>query len=112
MTRPASPFAPIAKPTPKRRDPKRLKSRPHVIPASVKQEVFDRDSWTCQWCLVPGGALDCHHRLPRSRGGRDIPAHCVSTHRQCHRYIHENPTEAMSRGFTVHAEYELAAGWR
>ena len=99
---------PILKPTPKVRERKPLRSKPHVIPASVKQAVFTRQDYICAWCSVPGGALDCHHRLPRSRGGRDIPHHCVGVHRLCHSYIHEHPAEAYERGFLVHSESELS----
>lgn len=90
---------PIAKPTPKRKEPKPLKSRPHVIPASVKKQVFDRDNWTCRWCEVPGGALDAHHVIRRSQGGKDVVANLVSVHRLCHRAIHDGPAEAKRRGF-------------
>lgn len=89
---------PIAKPTPRRRDPKPLRSRPHVIPASVKQAVFDRDDWTCRWCEVPGGALDAHHVTPRSAGGKDEAANLRAVHRICHQAIHNWPTEAKRRG--------------
>lgn len=102
---------PISKPTPRIRERKPLKSRPHVIPWRVKRDVHLRDDGLCQWCLIEGGALDCHHRLPRSRGGRDIPEHLVSTHRLCHGQIHANPAEAYRRGFLVHSADELAQGW-
>lgn len=90
---------PIAKPTPRRKEPKPLKARVRSIAASVKQQVFDRDNWTCRWCETPGGALDAHHVLRRSQGGKDVVENLVSVHRICHRTIHENPTEAKRRGF-------------
>ena len=90
---------PIAKPTPKRRDRKPLKSRPHVIPASVKQQVFDRDNWTCRWCEVPGGALDAHHIQRRSQGGKDVVENLIAVHRVCHQQIHERVAEAKAEGF-------------
>ncbi len=65
----------------------------------IRQEVTIRDEGTCQWCKVPGGALDAHHVLRRSQGGKDEVANLKSVHRICHRYIHEHPTEAKARGF-------------
>ena len=90
---------PIAKPTPKRRDRKPLKSRPHVIPAALKERVFTRDEWTCRWCDQAGGALDAHHVVRRSQGGKDEYDNLVSVHRVCHRYIHEHVAEAKAKGF-------------
>lgn len=89
----------IAKPTPKVRQRKPLKSRPHVIPAYIKAAVFQLYGWTCQWCEQPGGGLDPHHILPRSRGGTDVYGNLKPVHRKCHRYIHEHPTEARARDF-------------
>ncbi len=103
---------PIRKPTPKLRERHRLKSRPHVIDWRIRQEVTIRDEGTCGWCKVPGGALDAHHRLPRSRGGKDTLECLVAVHRLCHSHIHEHPAEATERGFLVHSADELAGGWR
>lgn len=90
---------PIRKPTPRIKERKPIKSRPHTIPASVKEAVFSRDRFTCGWCEVPGGALDCHHVKRRSQGGRDEVGNLVAVHRLCHRFIHENISVARSRGF-------------
>lgn len=91
----------VPKPAPRTREPKRLATRVHVIADAIKQRVFTRDNWTCQWCLQPGGALDAHHRLRRSQGGKDEYDNLVSVHRKCHRQIHEHPQEARRRGFLV-----------
>lgn len=90
---------PILKPTPKLRERKPLKSRPHVIDWRIRQEVAVRDDGTCQWCGVMGGALDAHHVLRRSQGGKDEVANLKAVHRLCHRYIHEHPAEAKAREF-------------
>jgi len=97
----ASGAPPLAwpKPDPIIREPKRLKSKPHVIPAHVRNLVLARDRMRCRWCMNPGGALDCHHRLRRSQGGKDEEGNLVSVHRLCHSYIHEHPEEAKRRGF-------------
>lgn len=94
------------KPAPRLKAPKTLQSKPHVIPYRVRTEVITRDQH-CQWCGVLGGALDCHHRLPRSRGGKDEAYCLVAVHRLCHQRIHEHPDEAMERGFTVRSNADL-----
>lgn len=88
----------VPKPAPVLREPKRLQSKPHVIPWRIRQEVIVRDE-SCRWCEVLGGALDCHHVIRRSQGGKDHPDNLVAVHRVCHRYIHEHPAEAKTRGF-------------
>lgn len=77
----------------------RLTSKPHRIPPHVRNMVLARDRVTCRWCEVPGGALDVHHILRRSQGGKDVEQNLVSVHRLCHSYIHESPLEAKARGF-------------
>jgi hypothetical protein len=101
----------VPKPTPTIREPKRLTVKYRGIPEPVKRAVFARDDMTCQWCKVSGGALDAHHRLPRSAGGSDQGRFLVSVHRLCHRYIHEHPGEARERRFLVRSEPDLAKGW-
>lgn len=100
---------PKSTPRPKARKP--LRSTPHPIPARVRETVFARDEWTCQWCKVPGGALDAHHRFRRSQGALDVAHVMVSAHRLCHDYIHEHPDEARARGFLVRSEAECAEPW-
>ena len=102
----------VPKPTPALKEPKRLAAKYRGIPQPVKQAVFARDDLTCQWCRVPGGALDAHHRLRRSQGGSDQGRFLVSVHRLCHSFIHDHPSEATRRGFLVQSEAELAKGWK
>lgn len=89
----------VPKPIPTVKEPSKLKSKPHVIPVNIRNLVLARDRMTCRWCMVKGGALDCHHRLRRSQGGKDEEQNLVSVHRLCHGYIHEHPEEAKRRGF-------------
>jgi 5-methylcytosine-specific restriction endonuclease McrA len=88
----------IAKPTPRPKVRKPLKARPHGIHPHLRESVFARDNYLCQWCKVPGGHLDPHHILPLGRGGRDTLDNLVSLHRSCHRYVHEHPLEAKPMG--------------
>lgn len=89
----------ISKPTPRPKVRKPLTSKPKGINPTLRELVFTRDGYTCQWCRVPGGAIDPHHILPRGRGGTGTLANLVSLHRQCHRYVHEHPAEAKPKGF-------------
>lgn len=89
----------IAKPTPKPKVRKPLKSKPHGISPQLRESVMERDGYLCQWCRTPGGRLDPHHILPRGRGGKDVLINLVALHRQCHRYVHEHPWEARTGGF-------------
>ena len=97
----------LFKPTPILKPRKPLRSTRRPIPAHVRNLVFARDSMTCRWCKVKGGALDAHHRLARSQGGKDDERTLISVHRTCHHYIHEHPDEARKRGFIVRSEDEL-----
>lgn len=90
---------PIRKPTPRVKVPKPLRSKPHVIPSSVRETVLEAAGRVCEWCEVPGGALDCHHVVRRSQGGNDQPNNLRAVHRICHSFIHEHPAEAKGRGF-------------
>ena len=97
----------IPKPTPRPKVRKPLRSKPTGISPTLREAVFARDNWTCQWCRVPGGRLDAHHRLRRSKGGKDTLQTLTSCHRICHDYIHTHPEEARKRGFLVRSEDEL-----
>jgi 5-methylcytosine-specific restriction endonuclease McrA len=89
----------VRKPTPKAKEPKPLKGRPHRIPDKERNEAFRFKGRRCHWCRVDGGALDLHHYLRRSQGGKDNWSNLIPVHRLCHSYIHEHPAEAKRRGF-------------
>ena len=40
--------------------------------AGIRQRIFQRDDYTCQYCGARGGVLECDHVLPVARGG----GHC------------------------------------
>lgn len=102
----------VPKPTPKARVRKPLRSVPHPIPTRVREDTFARDDYLCQWCRVPGGALDPHHRFRRSQGGKDTPNVLVTVHRLCHDAIHSTHiAEARRRKFLVRSEAECLEPW-
>ena len=49
--------------------------------------VLARDKWRCQRC---GGQtrLECHHVIPRTAGGLDIPSNCRMLCLGCHSALH------------------------
>lgn len=88
-----------AKPTPRPKVRKPLRSRPRVVNRLAAETAFARDDYLCQWCKVPGGRLDPHHIVRRSQGGKDRAVNLISVHRACHSFIHEHPLIAKERGF-------------
>jgi hypothetical protein len=51
----------------------------------IRAEVFERDDYTCTYCGVRGGKLECDHILPHSRGGpstlENLTTACFSCNR-------------------------------
>lgn len=69
----------------------------------LQLEVYARDGWCCRGRqLVPAvecrGVLDCHHILPRGRGGPDELANLVTLCRAHHDWAHEHPAGAKPLG--------------
>ena len=54
----------------------------------IRQEVFERDNYTCQRCFMPGS--HAHHVNYKSRGGLDIISNLVTLCTNCHREVHEH----------------------
>lgn len=103
---------PIRKSTPKVRERKSLRSKPHTVPSRVREDTFARDDYLCQWCRVPGGALHPHHRFLRAQGGRDSVHVLVTVHALCHDAIHTTQIiEAKRRRFIVSTEAGLSEPW-
>lgn len=46
-----------------------------------------------------GRGTEGHHRLPQSKGGRDVPSNSIWTCANCHQHIHRNPRWATEHGF-------------
>ena len=78
-----------------------------------KALVRDRDLFQCQGCgRTPSQAreaglrLEVHHRLPRSRGGKDTPENGVvlcgfGNTDGCHWMVDHNRAEAVRRGLVI-----------
>jgi len=72
-----------------------------------RRDVIERDAGRCQRCgaVVLSAARSVHHRLARSRGGRDNPANlillCGTGTAGCHGWVHAHPRQARATGLTV-----------
>ncbi|MDE2815910.1 MAG: HNH endonuclease [Chloroflexota bacterium] len=75
-----------------------LVKRPPSGPRLVRQEVFRRDSHTCQYCGVQTRELTIDHVLPRHRGGGHTWENLVSACKDCnHRKGGKTAEEARMR---------------
>lgn len=60
----------------------------------LRSFVFERDNFTCFYCGVRGGRLECDHKIPVSRGGSDDPENLVAACLSCNRSKHnQTPDE-------------------
>lgn len=55
--------------------------------------VYSRDRGACLRCCETQGKLDAHHRLPRSRGGKDELENLILLCHRCHMAVHEHRVE-------------------
>lgn len=70
---------------------------------AVARTVIDRSEGHCETRGTPllDGEGQLHHRLLRSRGGKDDIANLIRICPPCHQEIHGNPALAMANGWTV-----------
>jgi hypothetical protein len=73
---------------------------------ALREAVWVRASGSCERCGVTlGNTFALHHRLLRSRGGRDELPNLVALHHHCHNLgtdsVHLNPRKATEDGFMV-----------
>jgi hypothetical protein len=69
----------------------------------LREQIFQRSGGYCEAC---GGSLEAnwaaHHRLLRSRGGKDSVTNLVALHHKCHNLsrpsVHLDPAWATERG--------------
>lgn len=76
-----------------------------MIPAAVREVVYDRDDRCCFRCGVYAYAGSVHHRKNASQGGRSSPCNlvvlCGSGTTGCHGWVTTHPIEAIREGLTV-----------
>lgn len=73
-----------------------------------REVVSSRSQGLCEIC-GSRVATDMAHRLPRSGGGGWEAYNILHTCRQCHRWNHDNPSEAFKSGQHVRRHYEPAS---
>ncbi|MFX1534419.1 MAG: HNH endonuclease, partial [Promethearchaeota archaeon] len=58
---------------------------------NMKSYVRARDNYSCQLCQGKSqeARLECHHLVPRTEGGTDIPANLITLCQDCHRQVHQ-----------------------
>ena len=55
------------------------------IPNELRQAVFERDNYTCQYCGNAGGDLEIEHIIPISEGGNNDMRNLATACRACNR---------------------------
>jgi HNH endonuclease len=71
----------------------------------IRQQVLERDNYTCRECGQPIQRLDVHHKIPRRKGGLDILENLISLCRKCHKIV--EPTTKMGYSTKVTSGYML-----
>ncbi len=52
---------------------------------AIRAQIFERDDYTCRYCGVKGGRLECDHVVPLSRGGSNEPDNLTAACFDCNR---------------------------
>lgn len=53
--------------------------------AALREQVFERDKYTCQYCGCQEGPFECDHVVPVSKGGGDDPDNLKTACKPCNR---------------------------
>ena len=53
--------------------------------AVIRQKVFSRDGFICQYCLSSDGPFECDHIVPIAKGGSNDLANLATACRRCNR---------------------------
>lgn len=59
----------------------------------LRDQIFARDDYTCQYCGVRGVSLQCDHVLPISRGGSNNEENLVTACKSCNQRKHAKTPE-------------------
>ena len=59
--------------------------RPRPVPKLTRQEIFNRDNYTCQYCGLKVKPLTIDHIIPRYRGGQHTWENVVAACPACNR---------------------------
>lgn len=61
--------------------------------AKLRQQIFARDDYTCQYCWERNGRLECDHIVPLCKGGSDDPANLTTACFACNHSKHGKTPE-------------------
>ncbi|MFX1533877.1 MAG: RNA-guided endonuclease IscB [Promethearchaeota archaeon] len=66
---------------------------------NIKSYVRARDKHTCQLCKGKSKdkRLECHHLVPRTDGGTDIPDNLITLCKSCHTQVHNGSKKLSTR---------------
>ncbi|MFX0063593.1 MAG: RNA-guided endonuclease IscB, partial [Candidatus Hermodarchaeota archaeon] len=66
---------------------------------NIKSYVRARDNYTCQLCKGKSqeARLECHHLVPRTEGGTDLPENLIVLCKDCHDQVHNGSKKLSSR---------------
>jgi hypothetical protein len=68
----------------------------------LRQQVLERDEYTCQICLKKVDKLDIHHIIPRRKNGLDSINNLTSVCESCHGLIETKPKKySIPRKMTI-----------
>ena len=82
------------------------------ISKSVRQKVYERDSWDGAACCVYCGRPypEIHHYIERSRGGLGIEENLVCLCTVCHKQLHDTGDKRIKRFIKEYLQ-EHYEGW-
>lgn len=64
----------------------------------IRERIFRRDDYTCQYCGAKGVQLQCDHVIPISRGGGNDDANLVTACKPCNQSKHNKTPEEWRAG--------------
>lgn len=66
--------------------------------AAIRPAILARNGWQCERCT--NRATVVHHKKGRGPDGNQ-PQHLMAVCDDCHRHIHNNPTESYEHGWMI-----------
>jgi hypothetical protein len=74
-------------------DSQRLERRNVNYLLKLRNQIFTRDNYTCQYCGKIGGLLECDHIIAYSKGGSNDITNLTTACRKCNRQKKDKSVE-------------------
>lgn len=71
---------------------------PLFVWRELREIVFERDDYTCQYCGVTNARLECDHIIPVSRGGSNELSNLTTACKKCNQSKHNKTPDEWTRG--------------